>query len=113
MELRCPDPTCNIYLAFAVMLKAGLDGIKRDLVPSEPVEENLFNFDDKELTEKGMDTLPESLGRALDELAVDPLMKEALGEHTFSRYMDAKKKEWDSYRISVSQWELDNYLERY
>jgi len=113
MELRCPDPTCNIYLAFAVMLKAGLDGIKRDLVPPESVEENLFHFDDKKLAEKRLSTLPGSLGRALDELALDPLMKEALGEHTFSRYLDAKKKEWDSFRLSVSQWELDNYLERY
>jgi len=113
IELRCPDPTCNIYLAFAVMLKAGLDGIKKGMEPPEPVEENLFHFDDKKLEAMDIRTLPGSLGDALEEMAMDPIAKEALGEHAFSRYMEAKKKEWDSYRLHVSSWELENYLEKY
>lgn len=113
LELRCPDPTCNIYLAFAIMLKAGLDGIKNGLVPPEPVEENLFNFDDRKLDEMKIETLPPSLGDALKQMSTNPLIKETFGEHTFAKYMEAKKAEWDSYRQSVSQWELDRYLERY
>jgi glutamine synthetase len=112
-ELRCPDPSANLYLAFAVMLRAGLDGIKKGLEPGEPVEENLFHFDDDKLSARKIDTLPPSLGEAIMEMKKDPLIKEALGEHTFEKYLEAKKAEWDSYRLSVSQWELDRYLERY
>lgn len=112
-ELRCPDPSANLYLAFAVMLRAGLDGIKRELVPDDPVEENLFSFDDRKLSERNIATLPSSLGEAIAEMQKDPIVKEALGEHTFEKYLEAKKAEWDSYRLSVSQWELDQYLERY
>jgi glutamine synthetase len=113
IELRCPDPTCNIYLAFAVMLKAGLEGIKAGLVPPEPVEENLFHFDNGKLEEMKIETLPGSLWEAMNEMNADPLIKDVLGEHTYSKYLDAKKKEWDSFRLHVSQWELDKYLERY
>jgi glutamine synthetase len=113
IELRCPDPTCNIYLAFAVMLKAGLDGIKRELVPSEPVEENLFHFDDRKLDEMKIETLPPSMWDAVKEMKANSIIREVLGEQSFQRYVDTKKKEWDSFRLHVSQWELDHYLEKY
>lgn len=112
-ELRCPDPSCNLYLTFAVMLKAGLDGIKNNFEPPEPIEENLYDFDDKKLQEKNIDTLPHSLWQALKALKDDRLIQEALGEHTYTKYIEAKTKEWDSYRLQVTPWEIENYLEKY
>jgi len=111
-ELRCPDPAGNPYLQFAVMLSAGLDGIKRKLTPPAPVEEDVYEFDDAKLSEKYIETLPASLGEALDELKKDKIMKEALGDHTFENYLKAKSMEWDEYRIQVTGWEIDRYLER-
>ena len=110
-ELRCPDPSCSPYLAFAVMLRAGLDGIKRKLKPPEPVEEDIYNFDDTKLANLDIDTLPVSLGEAIEEFKKDKLMRETLGKHTRERYLEAKKAEWDEYRIQVTKWELDRYLE--
>ncbi len=110
-ELRCPDPSCNPYLAFAVMLRAGLDGIKRKLKPPEPVEEDVYGFDDAKLVSLNIDTLPASLYEAIEEFERDKLMKDALGKHTYGRYLEAKKAEWDEYRIQVTEWELDHYLE--
>ncbi|OFW11055.1 MAG: glutamine synthetase [Acidobacteria bacterium RIFCSPLOWO2_02_FULL_59_13] len=112
-ELRCPDPSCNIYLAFAVMLKAGLDGIKRSLKPPKPVEEDVYHFDDSKLAALKIDTLPDSLDAALKELKGDKLIQEALGQHTFERYVEAKTKEWDEYRLQVTHWELEKYLDIY
>jgi len=112
-ELRCPDPSCNIYLAFAVMLKSGLDGIKNKVEICDPVEENLYSFDYDELIEKNIDTLPQSLWDALQHLKNDGLMQEALGKFAHQKYLEAKLKEWDSYRLHVTSWELDRYLERY
>ncbi len=106
-ELRCPDPACNPYLAFAVMLKAGLDGIKNEIPLPAATEENLF---ESEWARQGLDNLPGSLKEALDVMEEDPLIKEALGPHIYERFMDAKRQEWDDYRLSVSQWELDRYL---
>jgi glutamine synthetase len=113
IELRCPDPSCNIYLAFAVMLKAGLDGVRKDLTPPTPVEEDVYHFDDARLRELSIDTLPYTLWGALKELRDDLLIQEALGEHTFQRYVEAKTREWDEFRLQVTQWELDTYLEVY
>ena len=110
IELRCPDPASNIYLASAVMLKAGLDGIKRDLTPPEPIEEDVYHFDDARLSELHVDTLPSSLLHALKEFEADPVVQEALGKHTCESYIEAKVQEWDEYRMQVSQWELDKYL---
>ena len=112
-ELRCPDPSCNVYLAFAVMLSAGLDGIRKKMVPPDAVEENLFHFDDKKLEQMKIETLPASLGDAIREMKKNPLVRNTLGEHTYEKYLEAKIHEWDSYRLSVSGWELDHYLERY
>ncbi len=111
VELRCPDPSCNPYLAFAVMLQAGLDGIRRGLTPPELAEEDLYGLD--EPARRAWETLPGSLGEALVELESDPLMREALGEHVYQRFVAAKRREWDDYRISVSQWEVDRYLSVY
>ena len=107
LELRFPDPSCNPYLAFAVMLKCGLDGIKNDLPLPEPTEENLF---ESKLAREGLPTLPGSLKEALDELEKDPVVQEALGPHVYERFVDAKLQEWDDYRLHVSSWELERYL---
>ncbi len=110
-ELRCPDPSCNPYLAFAVMLRAGLEGVKKKLTPPEPVEEDVYGFNDEKLAKLGIKTLPTSLGEAICELGKDKLMKETLGKHTYERYLEAKKAEWSEYSIQVTGWELERYLE--
>lgn len=110
-ELRCPDPSCNPYLAFAVMLRAGLEGIKKKMKPSKPVEEDVYGFDDSKLAALNINTLPASLDEAIQEFGKDDLMREVLGKHTYERYLEAKKVEWDEYRIQVTGWELDRYLE--
>ena len=110
LELRCPDPSCNPYLAFAVMLRAGLDGVDRKLPVPESVEENLYSFDETELAKRRILTLPGSLGEALDELKRDEVVQDALGPHIFERYVEAKTMEWDQYRMYVSPWEIDRYL---
>ncbi len=113
IELRCPDPACNPYLAFAVMLKAGLDGIKNNLAPPEPVEENIYTLDDESRVKKNIAVLPTSLWEALDELKKDKLMEEVLGEHLFERYIDVKTKEWDEFKKQVTTWEIDTYLDTF
>jgi glutamine synthetase len=113
IELRCPDPSCNPYLAFAVMLAAGLDGIRRKLTPPRPVEENLYHFDDQMMAKYAVGTLPGTLKEALDELAADDVVREALGEHIYEWFSAAKLAEWDEYRKSVSPWELEHYLSTY
>ncbi|MHB0856888.1 MAG: type I glutamate--ammonia ligase [Anaerolineae bacterium] len=107
LELRCPDPSCNPYLAFAVMLKCGLDGIKNELPVPDATEENLF---ESEWARHGLVTLPGSLQEALQELSRDTVVQEALGPHIYERFMDAKTQEWDSYRLQVTPWERDRYL---
>jgi len=110
-ELRSPDPTCNPYLAFAVMIAAGLDGIKRKLDPPAAVNENIFGFTDAEAVNKGVDTLPTSLDHALHFFEKDDVIKDALGEHTYRMFKAAKDSEWMEYKASVSAWELEKYLE--
>jgi glutamine synthetase len=110
VELRCPDPAANPYLAFAVMLAAGLDGIKRGLMPPTAAEEDLYHVDP---VARGLRTLPGSLGEALEALKQDTVIQAALGEHIFDRYVEAKQQEWHEYRLYVSQWELDRYLPIY
>jgi len=113
IELRCPDPTCNPYLAFAVMLKAGLDGIKNKQIPPEPVEENVYEFDGEKLNNKKIDVLPTSLLEALDEFKKSALFKEALGDHLFEKYIAIKTQEWDEFKMQVSPWEKEKYLDMY
>lgn len=107
VELRCPDPSCNPYLAFAVMLAAGIDGVKRRLPLGEAAEEDLFRVDPRA---RGMETLPGSLAEALEALRQDEVIQAALGPHIYERFVDAKTQEWESYLGYVSQWELDRYL---
>ena len=111
IELRCPDPACNPYLAFAVMLKAGLDGIKNDLTPPEPVEENIYQLDGKSLLQKNIELLPTSLWEALNALKKDKLLQDVLGEHLFERYIDVKTKEWGEFKKQVTNWEVEMYLD--
>jgi len=113
MELRCPDPSTNPYLAFACMLAAGLDGIERKLTPPEPVEENLYHFDAAKLESRKIKQLPGTLREAIDELKADSVIADALGEHIFERFVEAKTEEWDEYRTQVSAWEVDRYLEAF
>jgi glutamine synthetase len=113
VELRCPDPSCNPYLAFAVMLAAGMDGIERQLELPEPVEENLYHFTDEDLKRRNIPTLPSTLGEAVAEMKADPIVREALGDHVFERLTEAQLSEWDEFRKHVSQWERDRYLEVY
>jgi len=113
IELRCPDPSCNPYLAFAVMLAAGLDGVRRKLTPPPPVEENLYHFDDQMMTKHAIGTLPGTLKEALDELSRDDIVREALGEHVYDWFVEAKRSEWDEYRKRVSPWEIERYLDTY
>jgi glutamine synthetase len=107
VELRCPDPACNPYLAYAVMLAAGLDGIKRKLPLREAAEEDLFHVDPRA---RGLATLPISLGEALNALRQDELIQQALGPIIYERFLDARQLEWESYRTHVSTWEVSNYL---
>ena len=111
IELRCPDPSCNPYLAFAAMLKTGLEGIKKGLKPPNPVEEDVYKIESARREEMKIDMLPFSIKRAIEELKEDMLLKEALGEHTFNNFYEAKQKEFDEYRMQITQWELDKYLE--
>jgi glutamine synthetase len=113
IELRCPDPSCNPYLAFAVMLKAGLDGIKNDLKPPEPVEENIYELDGESLAQKNIDVLPTSLAEALDALKKDKILQGTLGKHLYDRYIDVKTKEWDQFKQQVTNWELETYLDTF
>ncbi len=110
MELRCPDPSCNPYLAFAAMLASGLDGITKKLSPGIPLEENVYHLSDEEHKKRDIKTLPNSLLEALGELERDPLLMDVLGSHLGPRFLEAKLREWDAYRISVSSWEIEQYL---
>jgi glutamine synthetase len=110
VELRNPDPSCNPYLAIAATLKAGLDGIKSKLQPPAPCERNIYHMSEAERKELGIDSLPASLHEALQELSADEVIKSAIGPHIYEKFVEAKKKEWDSFRVRVHAWEVDRYL---
>lgn len=109
-EFRACDPACNPYLTFAAMLHAGLEGIERNYKVPTPMDQNLYHLTDEERKERGIETLPDSLGHAISMTEKSPLVKKVLGEHIFPRFIELKKKEWDEYRIQVTQFELDKYL---
>ena len=113
LELRNPDPSCNPYLAIAVMLKAGLDGIKNKIEPPPPVDTNIYELSEEIRKQQGIDSLPENLYEAIKELSKDEVIREALGEHIFKRFMEAKRIEWNSYRMQVTSWELQQYLTKF
>jgi len=113
IEARFPDPSCNPYLAFAALIHAGLDGIERELDCDDPVRENIYEFDEEKREEYGITTLPSNLGEALDALETDEVIQDALGEHVYENFVEAKSQEYDDYRVDVSDWELDRYLETF
>ncbi len=113
VELRSPDPAANPYLAFAVMLLAGLDGVQNKIVPPNPVASNIYKLSYDERIEQHIPSLPGSLYEALEELKKSEVAKAALGEHIFGEFIKAKTREWDEYRTDVTPWEHDRYLARY
>jgi len=112
VELRSPDPSCNPYLAFAVMLRCGLDGIERRLPLPAAVEESLYGFDDVELERRNVGVLPDNLKDAIAAFRADEVVRDALGDHLAERFLEAKLMEWRDYRAQVTPWELEQYLER-
>jgi len=109
-EIRCPDPACNPYLTFAALLHAGLEGIERGYELPDPMETNLYHLTAEQRRERGIISLPETLGEAIDELARSELARKALGPHIFDRYVELKRKEWDEYRVQLTRWEMERYL---
>ena len=113
VELRCPDPSANPYLVLAVLLQAGLDGIKNKLEVEKETVSNIFAMSDQERKEAGIDSLPNNLYEAINFMKDSKLARKALGDHIYENYIDAKQAEWDDYRIKVHDWEIENYLDRY
>ena len=112
-EVRCPDPTCNPYLALAMMLNSGLDGVKNKLEAPPSVDVDIFKMTPAEKDAAGIDSLPGSLEEAILELKENPIAKEALGKHILEKFVEGKTKEWDSYRTAVTDWEIKNYMKNY
>ena len=113
IEARFPDPSCNPYLAFAALIHAGLDGIERGLECPDPIRENIYEFDEAKREEYGIDTLPENLGQAIDALENDDVVQDALGDHVYDKFVEAKREEYADYLVDVSEWEIERYLETF
>lgn len=113
IELRSPDPSCNPYLALAVCLKAGLEGIKKQITPPAQCNRNIYEMTAAERKELGIGTLPKNLKEAVNELLKDNVIKDALGGNILNRFVEAKQIEWDRYRMQVNPWEIDEYLTKY
>ncbi|MFT7184629.1 MAG: glutamine synthetase [Oceanicoccus sp.] len=110
IELRCADPSANPYLAFAVMLAAGLDGVEKGLKAPAPIEENIWELSSSEMESKGIKTIAGNLGEAIDALEANNVIKAALGKHTTEQFIKAKRKEWQEYNIAVTDWEMKKYI---
>lgn len=110
VELRCPDPATNPYLALAVCLAAGLEGIKNQIMPPESVDKNIFAMSQEERIAENIDSLPGNLEEAIKEMEADQFVLDVLGEHVSACYLKTKKVEWESYRSQVTNWEIDEYL---
>jgi glutamine synthetase len=113
IELRNPDPAANPYLALAVTLRAGLDGIEKEMPLPAPIDRNIYVMTDEERIAEGIPSLPSNLREALDELLMDEVICDALGEHALTHFVELKEIEWDMYRTQVHQWERDQYLTLY
>ena len=113
IEMRSPDGSCNDYLALALVLAAGLDGVKHEIEPPALIRENLSGKSERELREMKIDVLPETLGEAMDFYQQDPLTKEILGDLIYEEYLQQKQKEWSEFRAVVTNWEIENYLQKY
>lgn len=112
-EVRCPDPACNPYLALAMMLSSGLDGVNNKLVAPDPINVDIFKMTMDEKEAYGIASLPANLKEAIDAFKENPISREALGEHIFNKYIEGKEKEWDSYRTAVTDWEINTYIKNY
>lgn len=111
-ELRCPDPSCSPYLAFTAILAAGMDGVEKKLQPPQPLNNvNVYHLSDEERLNKNIQELPASLFEALEELDQCEVVKNALGEEIYSAFRRAKLEEWDNFRIHVTDWETEHFLE--
>jgi glutamine synthetase len=110
VEFRSPDPACNPYLAFAVMLAAGMKGIEEGYALPEEATNNIFEMTPAARTAAGIDLLPQSLAEAIDVMAGSALVAEALGEHVFDYFIRNKRREWNAYKEQVTPWEIDRYL---
>ena len=113
LELRSVDPSANPYMAVAAVLAAGLDGLKNKIEPAQPVDRNIYSMTEDERKAAGIVDLPSTLHNALKAMREDEVIKDALGNHLYSNFMEGKRLEWDAYRLEVSQWERDHYLEMY
>jgi len=113
LELRSPDPSCNPYLALAVILKAGMDGIKNKIVPPNPVNRNIYDMTEREREEVCIPALPSNLFEAIEHLKQNKLIRDTLGKHCYERYVEAKLIEWDEYKVQVTPWELKKYLTKF
>lgn len=113
VELRSPDPSCNPYLAFAAIITAAIDGIKNQIDPPAPVDANIYQLSERERKRYKIDSLPGSLLEAVDLMEKSNVAREALGEHIFNEFISAKRIEWDSFRVIVTPWEIDRYLDKY
>ncbi len=113
VELRNPDPACNPYLSFALLLAAGLDGIKKNMKPEPPVSANVYDLSARERKRLDIESLPHDLNGAVSEMKADPLIRETLGDHVFEKYVEAKEKEWREYSTTVTEWELRRYLNQF
>jgi glutamine synthetase len=113
IELRMPDPSCNPYLALAVMLRSGLDGIEKQADPGPPINKNIYKMSHRERRHLRIDELPGNLSEALDELEKNELVRDTLGEHIFTHFLEAKREEWYDYIRHVSPWETERYLSMY
>ncbi len=113
IELRSPDSAMNPYLALAACLAAGLDGIKKEMTPPEPISRNVSAMTEEEIKNLGISRLPETLGDAIEEFENDPFLRQVLGKHIYTKYLAAKKEEWDEFRSQVTDWEIGQYLYKY
>ena len=113
IELRSPDPSANPYLALAVCLRAGLDGIVNKIMPPDSVDCNIFEMSEAEKKENGIEEIPGTLIEAIYDMEKDDLVREVLGEHTYTKYIAAKKSEWYRYRSQVTDWEINEYLNKF
>jgi len=110
IEFRAPDPACNPYLAFAVQIAAGLEGVIKKYPLADPVEQDIYEVDEEARQEAGITSLPGNLFEAIQEVSRSSIVREALGDHIFLKFIENKKKEWDNFRIHVSKYEIDTYL---
>ncbi len=113
VELRCPDPSANPYVVFALCLAAGLEGIRENLKIEPEIEGNVFEMTNEERKEKNIDKLPENLCHAIERFEQDTFVKNVLGEHIFNNYIEKKKNEWQEYRAQVTEWEIEQYLHKF